>query len=236
MKKKILVASLLALAGTGAVAQSAFEGFYGQVGAGYENNSVSSSSSFRASGNSLSTPNASNGTGQINLGLGYNASVTKQFLLGVGAEYSIMSSEFQSGQVTSATACGGDCAITQKYKVSNRYSIFLTPGYAIDKDKLAYLKAGYSTQTVQASLNQTGSLTDNDNGFNFGSKSVGGYVLGLGYKQIIKGGFYGFGEANYYSYSSASLNNTPSPTGNVYTNNSTKSDAYNFLIGVGYKF
>jgi hypothetical protein len=235
MIKKILVASLLALAGTGAMAQSAFEGFYGQVGAGYENNSVSSSSSFTDNGSSLSTPNASNGTGQINLGLGYNASVTKQFLLGVGAEYSTMSSEFQSGQITSATACGGDCAATQKYKVSNRYSIFLTPGYAIDKDKLVYLKAGYSTQTVQASLNQTGILTDKDNGFQFGSKSVGGYVLGLGYKQIIKGGFYGFGEANYYSYSSASLNNT-SPEGQVYANNSTKSDAYNFLVGVGYKF
>ena len=235
MKKKILVASLLAIAGTGAMAQSAFEGAYGQVGAGYENNSVSSSSSFTANGNSLSTPNASNGTGQINLGFGYNASVTKQFLLGVGAEYSTMSSEFQSGQITSATACGGDCAATQKYKVSNRYSIFLTPGYAIDKDKLAYLKAGYSTQTVQASLNQTAN-PDTDNGFNFGSKSVGGYVLGLGYKQIIKGGFYGFGEANYYSYSSASLNNSPSPQGGVFANNSTKSDAYNFLVCVGYKF
>lgn len=236
MKKKLLVVSFLALAGTGVMAQSAFEGAYGQVGAGYENNSVSSSSSFTANGNSLSTPNANNGIGQINLGLGYNASLTKQFLLGVGAEYSIMESKLESGQITSATGCGGgNCNATQKYKVSNRYSIFLTPGYAIDKDKLAYLKAGYSSQTVQASLNQTG-ITDSDNGFNFGSKSVSGYVLGLGYKQIIKGGFYGFGEANYYSYSSASLNNSPSPQGGVFANNSTKSDAYNFLVGVGFKF
>jgi opacity protein-like surface antigen len=233
--KKLLAASLLAFGGTGAIAQSAFEGFYGQAGVGYENNSVSSSSSFTANGDSLSTPTASNGIGQINLGLGYNASVTKQFLLGVGAEYSTISSEFQSGQITSATGCGTDCRSTQKYKVSNRYSIFLTPGYAIDKDKLAYLKAGYSSQTVQASLNQTSAI-DSDNGFNFGSKSVGGYILGLGYKQIITGGFYGFGEANYYSYSSASLNNSPSPQGVVYANNSTKSDAYSFLIGVGYKF
>jgi hypothetical protein len=42
MKKKLLVASLLAFAGTGVMAQSAFQGFYGQVGVGYESNSFRS--------------------------------------------------------------------------------------------------------------------------------------------------------------------------------------------------
>jgi len=177
----------------------------------------------------LNTPSTNNGTGQINLGLGYNAAVTQTFLLGIGVEYSTISSTFESGQIT---GCGASCDATQKYKVSNRYSVFLTPGYAIDKDKLAYLKAGYSNEKLQSTLNETAAF-DTNNGASFGSKSVGGYLVGLGYKQMIKGGFYGFGEANYYSYSSASLNNN---VGGVITNNNPKPSAYSFLVGVGYKF
>jgi hypothetical protein len=230
--KKILAVSLLALAGTGAMAQSAFEGFYGQVGAGYENNSVASSS-FNFGGADVSTPSGSKDAAQINLGLGYNAAVTKEFLLGVGVEYSAISSTFESGELTSVVGCGGACGATQKYTASNRTSIFLTPGYAIAKDKLAYVKAGYSMQTLKSELNQASPGVNQ--GANFGSKSVGGYVVGLGYKQMISGGFYGFGEADYYSYSSVGLNNT-FPSGALVTNNNLTPSAYNFLIGVGYKF
>jgi opacity protein-like surface antigen len=230
--KKILI-SILFTASTGPLfAQSAFEGFYGQLGAGYENNSVASST-MTYNTLQLTTPSVNNGSGQLNLGLGYSVALTKNFLLGIGAEYSTISSTFESGQITSAV-CGGICNGTQKYKVSNRYSIFLTPGYAIDKDKLAYLKAGYSAQTIQATLNQTANQ-DSNNGASFGSQGVSGYVLGLGYKQMIRAGFYGFTEANYYSYSSASLNNTM-PNGVIVSNNNPKPSAYNFLVGLGYKF
>jgi hypothetical protein len=52
---------------------------------------------------------------------------------------------------------------------------------------------------------------------------------------MISGGFYGFGEANYYNYSSVSLNNTL-PEGDIITNNNLKPSTYNFLVGVGYRF
>ena len=166
------------------------------------------------------------------MGLGYNASVTQKFLLGVGVEYSTISSKPTTGQITSVN-CGGNCDATQAYKISNRYSIFLTPGYAIEKDKLVYAKAGYSNQKLQSTLNETANL-DVNNGANLGSKSVNGYILGFGYKQMISSGLYGFTEANYYSYSSASLNSTL-PSGDTFTSN-PKPSAYSFLVGVGYKF
>ena len=45
MKIKLLVAVAATVVASSAMSQSAFQGFYGQIGAGYENNSVSSATS-----------------------------------------------------------------------------------------------------------------------------------------------------------------------------------------------
>jgi opacity protein-like surface antigen len=153
MKMKLLVAAAAIVMAGSVMAQSAFEGFYGQVGAGYESNSVASSS-FNYNGADVSTPSGSKDAAQINLGLGYNVAITKEFLLGIGVEYSAISSTFESGELNSVVGCGGGCGATQKYTASNRTSIFLTPGYAIAKDKLAYVKAGYSMQTLKSVINE----------------------------------------------------------------------------------
>jgi hypothetical protein len=116
---------------------------------------------------------------------------------------------------------------TQQYKISNRFNVFVTPGYVIDKDKLAYFKAGYSAQNIKAE-GQVGNAGGNP------SATQSGYILGLGYKQIITGGIYGFGEANYMSYGNKSLTNKYDG-GGVDTFN-VKASAYQFLVGVGYKF
>jgi opacity protein-like surface antigen len=233
MKKKLLLAIALASLVSSAMAQSAFEGFYGQVAAGYENNSVDSVSS-RSSGinNPLNNPSASNANGQVNIGLGYNTAVSQKWLLGLGAEYSTMSSTSNSSQVTSIS-CGGNCGQYNQYKISNRYSIFLTPTYALEKNSAVYAKVGYTNQKIQATIIETTAFDANNNA-KF-SSTTGGYVLGLGYKQIIQGGLYGFVEANYYKYSGANLNGRL-PMGEVVTGYNPTSSAYNALVGVGYKF
>jgi hypothetical protein len=65
------------------------------------------------------------------------------------------------------------------------------------------------------------------------SSTVGGYIVGLGYKQVIKGGFYGFAEGNYMSYSKPSL--TTSNADTRFTINPSV-NSYQLLVGVGYKF
>lgn len=234
MKKLLVAAAVAGLVGT-ANAQSAFEGFYGQLGAGYENNSINSDTYnvSNAPTVGINMPSVSKGTGQINVGLGYNFSVTKQFLLGIGAEYYAISPTLTTSDISNTTLCGGSCGVASQYKISNRYSIFVTPGYALDKDSLIYAKAGYSNQTIKSTEVQSSNI-DADNGTGTTS-SVGGYVLGLGYKQMITGGFYGFGEFNYYSYSGAS-GNMQKPTGYSVQNLNPTSSAYNFLVGVGYRF
>ena len=208
MKKKLLVASLLTLAGTGAMAQSAFEGFYAQAGIGYESVTPSfTGGSVDGFGYTGTGNNANSFAGTI--GAGYNFAVTPSFLLGIGAEYSPIAGSKANYTLTVPGIVSG----TDQYNKKDSYNIFISPSIVIDKDKLAYAKVGYTGANV---------TSDGDN------TSLNGYSLGLGYKQIISGGLYGFGEVNYASY--ANTNVGDGATGS-FSANST-----NVLVGLGYKF
>jgi hypothetical protein len=238
MKSSKLLLALAATAFVGSVsAQSAFEGFYGQVATGYENNTIQNTNltaqdvggkPFTSSGGGTAT----SGSAPLVVGLGYTFSVTPSYTVGLGIDYSALYQN--TGNANYSFAANGGDSTAFNYKISNRYNIYVTPGYVIDKDKLAYLKVGYSNQGVQASEQNCG----NGCAASTNTANVSGYVLGLGYKQIITGGIYGFAEANYYNYSKASLNGTYSNTDGTKGNYSLNPgvNAYNFLVGVGYKF
>lgn len=232
------------------MAQSAFEGFYGQIATGYESNTASSlggtigsNPAYTGQPTSSSVSNQTFGTAPIVLGLGYNFSVAPKWLVGLGVDYSVLS---QTSSTFSAAIQGGDyngvAANGNSIKVSNRFNVFVTPGYEIDKDKLVYLKAGYSS--VKAQLNGATSMTDGVDTVALSSSNpsatLSGYVLGLGYKQIITGGFYGFAEGNYMGYSKASLTSTSPYTsgtpGTTSINANANLSTYQLLVGVGYKF
>ena len=264
--KKILVAVAVAgLVGT-ANAQSAFEGFYGQISTGYESNTATGlNSNVSASGsgltiNSIGSTSAGNqtfGGVPIIIGLGYNFSVAPKWLLGIGVDYSLLSQESSSfsysGQLNSietGEAFPGTLS-GAKLKASNRLNIFITPGYEIDKDKLVYLKAGYSSIKVDAtaptsvtSNGTTAPISDPNNGFGAAfsnpSQTLNGYIIGVGYKQIINKGLYAFGEANYMSYNKSNFNSSltiPNSGGVSVTSTSNSGlNSYQFLVGVGYRF
>ena len=95
MKKKLLVAALFAVAGSSVMAQSAFQGFYGQIATGYESNTVSNLSGSETGGpiggpvnytDSYSASSQTFGGAPIVLGLGYNFSVAPKWLIGVGVD------------------------------------------------------------------------------------------------------------------------------------------------------
>jgi hypothetical protein len=226
------LSGLLALAGVATFssmqvhAQSKFDGAYGQVGVGYESVAPSySNSNFTVVGVgtapiNTSISNANGFTGVVTVG--YMATITKDFLLGIGAEYSPIAGQKAnySGSVLGTSLGNGS------YNKENAYNIFLSPATPIGADGLLYGKVGYTGATIKDTF---GSSSTNTN--------YTGYSLGLGYKQIIQGGLYGFGEFNYMSYG----NQTASATGTVsgYTVNSSitsNANAYNLIVGLGYKF
>lgn len=243
MKKLLVAAAVAGLVGT-ANAQSAFQGFYGQIATGYENNTASSlNGSIRDTDGTTTNFNASNqsfGGAPIVLGLGYNFSVAPKWVLGIGADYSALSQKSSTFSSTLANGEPGAQLNGQSIQISNRFNIFLTPGYEIDKDKLVYLKAGYSS--VQAKSTSPSSYSEPGYSEALGSttatSNLNGYVLGLGYKQIITGGFYGFAEGNFMSYgkttTSSSIRNSDGSTSTTSANGSLNS--YQILVGVGYRF
>ena len=242
----------LALAATGLVAtsafaqKSAFEGFYGQIATGYESNSASNLGNVTSdAGNppaSWTVGNQTFGGAPLVIGLGYNFSVAPKWVLGLGADYSAIS---QKSSTFSGTSARG-VLTGQTLEASNRFNIFVTPGYEIDKDKLVYLKAGYSSLNLKNSApnyySASAAAIANDGGENnsgaiassSSTTTVSGYIVGLGYKQIITGGVYGFAEGNYMSYSKANFSSVVGQGTTITSNPSVNS--YQLLVGVGYKF
>jgi len=198
-----LLAIVLSSLATSSLAQSKFEGFYGQIAVGYESISptltntpiaVSGSSSTIPLSTSISSTSGATG----NVALGYTASINKDFTLAIGAEYYPINS--QSGNYTS-TLAGKTSSGT--YQKQNVYNIYLAPGMNVGTDGLAYLKVGYTGASIKSSQgSDSTSSTDN----------LTGYSLGLGYKQFFAGNWYGFGEANYFSYGN-SVDNQRAPAG-----------------------
>lgn len=231
MKKKLLVASLLSAITFGVSAQSKFEGFYAQAGIGYEmispslsfgNLNITNNSSPVASVPTSSTINTANSfAGTITAG--YNFVVTKDFLLGLGAEYSPIAG---SKANYSATYSGYGTANGQ-YNKENSYNIFISPAMPVGNDGLLYGKVGYTGASVKSQCDGCSSSTTN----------LTGYSLGLGYKQFISGSLYGFGEVNYASYGNNSSTETSTfSTYRVSQTSTVSANVTNFLVGVGYKF
>lgn len=220
------LAIALSTLATSSVAQSKFEGLYGQVGVGYESiNPTLTNSPISVSGQSttipLSTTISSTSGGTGNIALGYTASLNKDYTLGIGAEYYPIGSskDNYTSTINGRTATG-------TFQKQNVYNIYLAPGMNIGTDGLAYFKVGYTGASFKSSQ---GSASSNE--------SLSGYSLGLGYKQFFSGNWYGFGEVNYFSYGN-NVDNQSSTVGNRTLSLSTTLNAnvYNFLVGVGYRF
>jgi outer membrane immunogenic protein len=230
MNKKLLAATLLTVSATGAMAQSAFEGFYGQAGIGYfaATPSLTNSSLTNPSGTNYPFSTSSSNSNSFNgaLSAGYTFNLDKQFTLGLGVDYQPFAGQEANYSQTNNSL--SPATSTGTWKQNNAYNIYIAPGVAVTKDSLAYAKLGYAATQIKTT--PTGGTS--------GTTNLSGYLVGLGYKQIITGGLYGFGEVNYTSYGNATANGTgPWAGGGTYTTKTTISaNAMNVLVGVGYKF
>lgn len=234
---------------------NAWEGAYGQAGVGFgiftpkigSGTAVTPvPASYQAYGypatvsQSASASNVNNvNTGLFNLAAGYNFGINETWILGLGATYypgassaangtlavapTTMTSPYGAPVGSPAAVPGGSSVAT--YNVKNLYSVVLTPGYAIDKDRLAYAKLGYTGATIGLSgptlAYQTTNLT--------------GYTLGLGYKQMFTESLYAFGEVNYASYGTKNITATLT-TGTQLQGMTISGVGTDLLVGVGYRF
>jgi len=214
-----------------AMEQSAFKGFYAQLGIGF-NDVLPSADNVSLTLNSgpfagrydrkTSYNNIIEFTGTITAG--YMTAISEKFLLGVGIEYMPIAGETQNA----VTVGSAGVKTYSTYTTLNHLNFFLSPAYALDKNKIVYAKAGYSQSESDVDFGIDGSP----------NHSTGGYVLGLGYKQIITGGLYAFAEVNYFMYSSTEYKTSGvNQFGDSFVSTQDiKSNGYNLLAGFGYTF
>ena len=152
----------------------------------------------------------------VNLGLEYIASINDQYTLGLGVDTNLLASN--SGELN--VTVNGVKVQSGKTKVSNSYSLFVSPGIAVNNETLIYSKLGYVQMTTK---------TDFDDGGNLPSSALTGYSLGLGFKQLMGKNTFLFGEFNYITLQSKD----GASDGNTYK---TGGSAMNGAVGIGYKF
>jgi len=231
---------LTSIATGSAMAQSsktnAWEGADVAVSAGYGqftpkigSGTTSSLLPYSPYGNVAATANNVN-TATANISAGYNWGITSDYVLGLRATLYTGASSSATGNMV-VTSSGGLAPVgtvlntaNVQYNVKNLYSVVLTPGYAIDKDRLVYAKVGYTAATIGL------------NGPTLAYSTVGlsGYALGLGYKQMITGSLYMLGEFNYAGFSNKTA--TVTNTSGVNITAPFGGSGMDFLVGVGYRF
>lgn len=240
IKISLMLAAVTGFAATGAMAQSkanAWEGAYGQVAVGYGNfaPSISNGTATIPTGRSAPFPTTLAGTtsatnvnnintGLIGLAAGYNFGINKDYVLGLGLTYYPGASSSATGTLN--TMYNGNVVgrTTATYNIKNLYNVFLSPGYVIDKDRLAYVKVGYTGATIGLSSPVIAYNTTN----------LTGVMFGLGYKQMFNDKWYGFGELNYATYGSQTASTTTTTRTTV--SSSLKGTGTDILVGVGYRF
>jgi hypothetical protein len=240
IKISLLLATITGFATTGAMAQSkanAWEGAYGQLGVGYGNfaPSISNGTATIPTGRSAPYPATISGTttatnvnnintGLISLAAGYNFGINQSYVLGIGATYYPGASSSATGTLNTLYNGNVVGSTNATYNIKNLYNIFLSPGYVIDKDRLAYLKLGFTSATIGLSSPILA----------YNSSTLTGMNIGLGYKQMIDTQWYAFGEFNYASYGSQTASATTTTGTSV--SNSIKGTGTDVIVGLGYRF
>ena len=159
-----------------------------------------------------------------NISAGYYFDLHQPYLLGIGA--TLYPGKSKSATTTASNALGSTHG---SYDIADIYSIYLTPGYALNKHQFIYGKVGYTEATVHSSAdgNAHGNFPEQTSHMN-------GIVYGFGNKQIISDSIYLFGEFNYAVDKPKQVSIT---TPDSFVINSTaKASGYDFVFGVGYRF
>ena len=230
---KHVIFAFLVLFSVGGLAQTtdsqkkSFEGFYGQVGIGYQLTNISYSGVVPGAPSNISlAPGAGLSYGITgNVGAGYTYSINDRFSIGAGAEYYPVVGP--PGNYTLASCLPGCSIGNGSYHTQNMYNLFVSPGISIGEDSLAYLKVGYTRTSVKTQVS--------------GAAPIAGVVtnpfgpsFGIGYKQFITGNLYGFTEYNYLIYQKTT---TLFQSGSgLVLYNSNQSSVKNLMVGLGYKF
>jgi hypothetical protein len=247
--KKILFSIAVVLSSSQLFAQSAFDGFYGQIGVGGVQSQINANSTddttlnTNPNINNKSTGTSLNGIASVgysqsfdNYLQGFNLAGNIFYLIGNQSAGSVNNSfPSSSGGITES--------LSGKYQLQNTWGVSLEPGYYFTKDILGYLKFAY----VSSTLNSSFSCTASDSGCLSPSgskgvtssfttnKTINGIGYGIGGKYEITKEIYGALDFLYVDYTKSNQNINWIYTATT-ANAGFKPQQYMGFISIGYKF
>lgn len=151
------------------------------------------------------------------LDLGYGISLSTNVVLTSGLAYT-------PGTNTVTSSYAKDPTGLLNVPVKSRIDFYVAPGLKLSPAQMVYLKAGYSSFKYGTSTDETGAPQNGQPGRN-------GFLLGVGYKQLLNANSPGY---FHVSYTAAQSSNGRIDDGTKYLDTKLKSGI--FGIGLGYSF
>ena len=223
---KILKLSAVALlaSSTSLMAQSkSFEGVSLGLSASVVGAEVSGSSASSSPG----TRNSSGSLGKVAeiaaIDLSYGYPVSNNFLVAIGASYTPGKAKAGTGTYT-GDGTTGDTNGKLNLEISDPYTIYIAPTYAVSKDAALYAKLGYSKADVNVTAADSASLSRKPG-------DLEGITYAIGSKILLNNNVYIGVEASLTEYDSISATRT---TGSVNVN--ADATVAQGTITLGYKF
>jgi hypothetical protein len=223
---KILKLSAIALlaSSTSLMAQSkSFEGVSLGLSASVVGAEVSGSSGSSSTGTRSSSGSIGKVAEIAAIDLSYGYPVNNNFLVAIGASYTPGKAKAGTGTYT-GDGTSGDTNGKLNLEISDPYTIYIAPTYAVSKDAAIYAKLGYSKADVNVTATDAASL----------SKKPGdleGITYAIGSKILLDNNVYIGIEASLTEYDSISATRT---TGSVNVN--ADATVAQGTITLGYKF
>ena len=223
---KILKLSAIALlaSSTSLMAQSkSFEGVSLGLSASVVGAEVSGSSASSSPGTRSSSGSIGKVAEIAAIDLSYGYPVSNNFLVAIGASYTPGKAKAGTGTYT-GDGTTGDTNGKLNLEISDPYTIYIAPTYAVSKDAALYAKLGYSKADVNVTATDSASLSRKPG-------DLEGITYAIGSKILLNNNLYIGVEASLTEYDSISATRT---TGSVNVN--ADATVAQGTITLGYKF
>ena len=223
---KILKLSAVALlaSSTSLMAQSkSFEGVSLGLSASVVGAEVSGSSASSSPGTRSSSGSIGKVAEIAAIDLSYGYPVSNNFLVAIGASYTPGKAKAGTGTYT-GDGTTGDTNGKLNLEISDPYTIYIAPTYAVSKDAALYAKLGYSKADVNVTAADSASLSRKPG-------DLEGITYAIGSKILLNNNVYIGVEASLTEYDSISATRT---TGSVNVN--ADATVAQGTITLGYKF
>lgn len=170
-----------------------FEGFAASAGANFVNNKTT----FYGGANNDTTLKGDSTV--TTLDFSYNKAVSEQFLMGAGVTYDI-----GNASVGNMVDVAGGTTYTATSKVTNHYSVYVKPTFAVTEKVAVFAKLGYNFATMNFTDTNGEMYSWSSNYVNL-NKNISGVGYGAGLIYMITDNIFASGEYSTIDYGKVTL-------------------------------